>query len=70
MKRKQMFVSRVVALFALALLLIQCASGTRSVEGTAPAAPEVTDLTNVEPVRQAFQRDQGTVRLVTLLSPV
>jgi hypothetical protein len=57
------------AIFSIALLLIQGASCTRSSQWI-EAAPEVTDLGSLEPLRQAFERDRGKVRLVALLSPV
>ena len=57
------------AILSIALLLIQGASCTRSAKGI-EAAPEVTDLSNIEPLKQAFERDRGNVRLVALLSPV
>jgi hypothetical protein len=57
------------AILSIALLLIQGASCTRSAQGIV-AAPEVTDLNSLEPLKQAFERDRGKVRLVALLSPV
>ena len=57
------------AILSIALLLIQGASCTRSAQGI-EAAPEVTDLSSLEPLKQAFERDRGKVRLVALLSPV
>lgn len=60
---------RLAVVFSIALLLIQGGSCARSVQGTG-AAPEVTDLSSLEPLKQAFERDRGKVRLVALLSPV
>jgi len=57
------------AILLIALLLIQGASCTRSAQGI-EAAPEVTDLSSLESLKQAFERDRGKVRLVALLSPV
>ena len=57
------------AILSIALLLIQGASCTRSAQGI-EAAPEVTDLSSLESLKQAFERDRGKVRLVALLSPV
>jgi hypothetical protein len=57
------------AILLIALSLIQGASCTRSAQGI-EAAPEVTDLSSLEPLKQAFERDRGKVRLVALLSPV
>jgi len=57
------------AILLIALLLIQGAGCTRSAQGI-EAAPEVTDLSSLESLKQAFERDRGKVRLVALLSPV
>ena len=56
-------------ILSIALLLIQGTSCTRSAQGI-EAAPEVTDLSGLEPLKQAFERDRGKVRLVALLSPI
>ncbi|HKQ79496.1 MAG TPA: hypothetical protein VJ810_37735 [Blastocatellia bacterium] len=60
---------RLTVILSIALLLIQGASCTRSAQGVEPA-PEVIDLNSLEPLKQAFERDQGKVRLIALLSPV
>ena len=54
----------------VALLLVQnVGSVTNPVLASAPAAT-LTELNNLEPLKQAFQADSGKVRLVALLSPV
>lgn len=69
MKRKQIIVSG-FALLVSAGLVLQSAISTQPAQATTPAAAEITDLMTLEPLKQAFQRDRGTVRLVTLLSPI
>ena len=61
--------AHLLAILSIALLLIQGASCARSAQGV-ESAPEVTDLSSLEPLKQAFERDRGKVRLVALLSPV
>ena len=60
---------RLTVALLIALLLIQGAGCARPAGGVGPA-PDVTDLGSLEPLRQAFERDRGKVRLVALLSPV
>jgi hypothetical protein len=69
MKRKQIFSSCIAMMFSVCLLF-QGGMGTRPAQAIAPVAAEMTDLNSLEPLKQAFQRDRGTVRLVTLLSPI
>jgi len=69
MKGKRIIIADVAIMFSIALFMIQCGRGAQSVQGTEPA-PAMTDLNNLEPLKQVFQRDRGTVRLVALLSPV
>lgn len=68
MKPKQIIIGSVAMMFSIGLLL-QGWMDTRPAQATAPVA-EMTDLNSLEPLKQAFQRDRGTVRLVTLLSPI
>ncbi|HEX9004003.1 MAG TPA: hypothetical protein VGB07_29095 [Blastocatellia bacterium] len=68
MKPKQIIIGYVAMMFSIGLLF-QGWMGTRPAQATAPVA-EMTDLNSLEPLKQAFQRDRGTVRLVTLLSPI
>ena len=41
----------------------------RPIRATEPVA-KMTDLTNLDQLKQAFERDRGKVRIVSLLSPV
>lgn len=69
MKRKQI----IIICFALLLSVGLVLQGRRSLppaQAVAPLAADITDLNTLEPLKQAFQRDRGTVRLVTLLSPI
>jgi hypothetical protein len=61
--------AHLAAILSIALLLIQGARCARSAQGI-EAAPEVTELSSLELLKQAFERDRGKVRLVALLSPV
>lgn len=69
MKRKRLLIGSAALMLSCAFLLIQGAGNIRPAQATAPAA-EITDLNSLEPLKQAFQRDRGKVRLVTLLSPI
>lgn len=69
--KERLMIGRVVIILSVALLLVQSGSSIQRVSATelAPAA-EITDLNNLDQLKEVFQRDRGTVRLVTLLSPV
>ena len=69
MKEKYLIISRITIILSVALLLIQCESGTRLARGTEPPAA-VTNLTDLAQLKQVFEHDRGKVRLVALLSPV
>jgi hypothetical protein len=69
MKRTQILAGSLALLFSVGLVL-QGQSGIQPAQATASAAAEITDLNTLELLKQAFQRDRGTVRLVTLLSPI
>lgn len=69
MKGKHIIIGHVAIVFSIALFLIQCNSSTRLAREN-ELASAVTDLKDLAPLKQAFQRDNGTVRLVALLSPV
>ncbi len=69
MKRKLMIIGHVAVVLFIALSLIQGEGNARP--ATAAAQPaDVTDLKNLDQLKEAFQRDRGAVRLVSLLSPV
>jgi hypothetical protein len=67
MKQKQLLIGGAAFVLSIALLLIQGGNSAPSVRAFQPTA--LTDLNNLEQLKQVFQRDQGTVRLVALLSP-
>lgn len=69
MKRRLMIIGRVAIILLTALLIIQGNSSDRPARATALPA-EVVELKNLDQLKEAFQRDRGTVRLVSLLSPV
>lgn len=62
-------IGHLAIVFSIVLFLIQCNSSVRLAREAEPASA-VTDLKNLEPLKQVFQHDRGTVRLVALLSPV
>lgn len=68
MKRKLMIIGQVAIVLFIAFSLVGGDGNARSAPATAPA--EVVDIKNLDQLKEAFQRDQGTVRLVSLLSPV
>ena len=61
MKRKRLMIGYAAIVLSIAFLLIQGGRGTRPVR--AIELPAMTDLNNLEPLKQAFQRDRGKVRL-------
>lgn len=69
MKEKRL-IGGLVIILSVAFLLIQSGSGVQRVLATEPASAEMTDLTNWDQLKEVFQRDRGTVRLVALLSPI
>jgi hypothetical protein len=71
MKRKQLMIGYAMVILSIAFFLIQSGIGAQPAQANAPTtAAEMTDLNNLEPLKQAFQRDRGKVRLLALLSPV
>ncbi len=68
MKRKLIIVGYVAIILSIALLS-HSGIGARPSLATESAA-EMTELKNLELLKEVFQRDRGTVRLVTLLSPI
>jgi hypothetical protein len=67
---KQQLMIMGCAAIVLCIVLSSSQGGSaRPVLATAPAA-HVNDLKNLDQLKEAFQRDRGTVRLVSLLSPV
>ncbi len=69
MKGKRFIIGRAAVVLSAALFLVQGGSCTLPARGTEPASG-MTDLNNLDPLKQAFERDRGKLRLVTLLSPV
>jgi hypothetical protein len=68
MKQRLMIVRYAAIILSIAFLF-QGEISTRPARATAPTV-ELTDLKNLEQLKEVFQRDRGAVRLVTLLSPV
>jgi hypothetical protein len=52
-----------------AILLLAGCGGSDLEEASAPPADGVRELTSVEPLREAFNADEGEARLVLILSP-
>ena len=69
MKRKLMIIGYVAMILSIAFSL-QSRAGVRPTRAIEPAPAEMTDLKNLGQLKDVFQRDRGTVRLVSLLSPI
>jgi hypothetical protein len=56
---------------ALAVLALAACGGGDSSSPAPQAAPadEITDIDGIEPIREQFNRDAGSPRLLILLSP-
>ena len=65
MKERYVIAGRLV-LLSIMFLLTDCGRNAGRTNGSASVS-DVTDLTQLQ---QAFNRDQGRVRIVALLSPV
>ncbi len=70
MKRKLMIIGCVAAILSIASSLVQVENGVRTVRAMTPEPAEVTDLKNLDQLKEPFQRDRGAVRLISLLSPI
>jgi hypothetical protein len=70
MKQKQMIVGSVAMIVSIAFLLVHGDSGGRTVRASKPAPIEVIDIKDLAQLKEPFQRDRDTVRLIALLSPV
>jgi hypothetical protein len=69
MNGRHIIFGRVAVVLTVAILLMQGGSCTLPARGTEQASG-MTDLNSLVPLREAFERDRGNLRLVTLLSPV
>jgi hypothetical protein len=69
MKGKHIINLQVAVIFSISLLVIGGWGCVRPVHGTEPVA-KMADLNNLDQLKQAFERDRGKVRIVSLLSPV
>jgi hypothetical protein len=68
MKETLLIASRMVVILSILLLLLQCRGNTLMTPTTGPTV--ITNLNDLAQLKQAFNSDQGRVRLVALLSPV
>ena len=69
MKVKHVIIGQVALIVSISLLIIGGAAGARPARATEPAV-QMTDLNQLDQFKQAFERDRGKVRIVSLLSPV
>ena len=69
MKKKHIIIGQLALIVSIGLLIINGVGGAGPVRATEPVA-KMTDLNNLDQLKQAFERDRGKVRIVSLLSPV
>jgi hypothetical protein len=69
MKRTLIIIGCMAIVLCIALSCSQSDGSAPPVLANAPAEG-IIDLKNLDQLKEAFQRDHGTVRLVSLLSPV
>ena len=69
MQRKHIIIGHVALVVSISLLIIGGSRWARPVRATEPVA-KMTDLNNLDQLKQTFERDRGKVRIVSLLSPV
>jgi len=69
MRGKHIVIGQVALSFSISLLICGGGGCPRPVRATEPAK-KLTDLDNLDQLKQAFERDRGKVRIVSLLSPV
>jgi hypothetical protein len=70
MKRKEMTVSCVTVIVSIAFLLVQSKSGARIVRAIESTPADVIDIKDLAQLKEPFQRERDTLRVVALLSPV
>lgn len=69
MKAKHFIIGQLVLIVSISMLIIGSGGWARPIRATKSVA-QMNDLTNVDQLKQAFERDRGKVRIVSLLSPV
>ena len=69
MKGKHIIIVQVALIFSISLLVIGGGGCAQPVRATEPVV-KMTDLNNLDQLKQAFERDRGKIRIVSLLSPV
>ena len=69
MKRKQIIIGQLAFILSVSLLLAGDGGCAGPVHGTEPVST-MTDLSNLNQLKQVMERDRGNVRIVSLLSPV
>jgi ABC-type glycerol-3-phosphate transport system substrate-binding protein len=60
---------RVVLAAIAVLLLAACGGGESSSPAPAAADDAITDIDGIEPIREQFERDAGSARLLIVFSP-
>ena len=69
MKGKHIIIGQLALIVSISLLIIGSGGSVPPVRATEPVV-KMTDLKNLDQFKQAFERDRGKVRIVSLLSPV
>lgn len=60
---------RALALAAVAAALAGCGGGSDPEPASQAPAAQLVDVDGIEPLREQFNRDEGTPRLLLLFSP-
>ena len=66
--KKGIVLGKLALIFVMSLLIIGVPNTPQSVRGS--VASVMSDLNNLDQLKQVFERDRGQVRIVSLLSPV
>jgi len=69
MKTKHITIGQVALIASISVLIIGGGGYARPIRATA-SVPKMTDLNNLDQLKQTFESDRGKVRIVSLLSPV
>lgn len=66
--KKGIVLGKLALIFLMSVFIIGVPNTPQSVRGS--VASVMSDLNNLDQLKQVFERDRGQVRIVSLLSPV